>query len=117
MKALQARTKARVTYVDGKDAAAAAKAAAGADVAIVFATQWAAESLDAPSMALPDNQDALIAAVAGANKRTVVVLETGNPVTMPWLDNVGAVLAEVRRLDAGMISGTLRLRSIPSTLM
>ncbi len=93
MKALASRTKARLTYVDGKDAAAAAKAAASADVAIVFATQWAAESLDAPSMALPDNQDALIAAVAGANKRTVVVLETGNPVTMPWLNDVGAVLA------------------------
>ncbi|GGY60512.1 glycosyl hydrolase [Pseudoduganella albidiflava] len=93
MKALQARTKARVTYVDGKDTAAAAKAAASADIAIVFATQWAAESLDAPSMALPDNQDALISAVAGANQRTVVVLETGNPVTMPWLNKVGAVLA------------------------
>ncbi|HEX8602658.1 MAG TPA: glycoside hydrolase family 3 C-terminal domain-containing protein [Pseudoduganella sp.] len=93
MKALAARTKARVTYVDGKDAAAAAKAAAGADVAIVFATQWAAESLDAPSLSLPDNQDALVAAVAAANKRTVVVLETGGPVTMPWLGSVSAVLS------------------------
>ncbi|QGZ38606.1 beta-glucosidase [Pseudoduganella flava] len=93
LKSLAARTQARVTYHDGKDPAAAAKAAAAADVAIVFATQWMAESLDAPSLSLPDNQDALIAAVAGANKRTVVVLETGGPVTMPWLGNVNAVLA------------------------
>jgi beta-glucosidase len=92
MKALQARTKAKITYHDGKDVAAAAKAAAGADVVLVFAPQWTAESFDVPSLALPNNQDALIAAVAKANRRTVVVLETGGPVTMPWLADVAGVV-------------------------
>jgi len=63
-----------------------------ADVAIVFATKWASEGLDLPDLSLPDGQDALIAAVAAANPNTIVVLETGNPVTMPWLDNTAAVL-------------------------
>ncbi|WP_295989897.1 glycoside hydrolase family 3 protein [Rugamonas sp.] len=92
MRALAARSKARLTYIDGKDAAAAAALAAASDVAIVFATQWTAESIDADSLALPGGQDALIAAVARANARTVVVLETGGPVTMPWLDAAGAVV-------------------------
>ncbi len=92
MKGIAARTHAEVTYVDGKDLAAAAKAAAGADVVVVFATQWLAESLDAKDLALPNNQDALIDAVAKANPHTVVVLETGGPVLMPWADEVGAVV-------------------------
>jgi beta-glucosidase len=45
-----------------------------------------------PDLSLPNKQDALIAAVAAANPRTVVVLETGGPVTMPWLPKVAAVL-------------------------
>ncbi|AVR97519.1 beta-glucosidase family protein [Pseudoduganella armeniaca] len=93
LKALAARTQAEVTYHDGKDVAAAARLAAQSDVAIVFGTQWTAESLDVPSLALPDNQDALVDAVTSANRRTVVVLETGGPVTMPWLDQAAAVLA------------------------
>jgi beta-glucosidase len=92
MQALAARSKARLAYLDGKDIAAAATLAAASDVAIVFATQWTAESVDAPSLSLPDGQDELIAAVARASPRTVVVLETGGPVAMPWLANVGAVL-------------------------
>ncbi|MRW89981.1 glycosyl hydrolase [Duganella sp. FT80W] len=85
-------TKAKLSYNDGKDVAAAAKLAAGADVVIVFATQWMAESFDADDLNLPNQQDALIEAVAKANPKTVVVLQTGNPVVMPWLDKVGAVL-------------------------
>jgi beta-glucosidase len=92
MKALEARSKAKFTYHDGKDAAAAAKLAAASDVAIVFATQWTAESLDVPDLSLPNAQDALIAQVAAANKNTVVVLETGGPVKMPWIGAVGAVV-------------------------
>ncbi|WP_020652438.1 beta-glucosidase family protein [Massilia niastensis] len=92
MKALAARSKAQLTYHDGKDAAAAAKAASGADVVLVFATQWTAEGQDAPSLSLPNSQDALIAAVARANPRTVVVLQTGTPVTMPWIDSVAGVV-------------------------
>ena len=81
-----------VRYVDGSDPAAAAAAARDADLAIVFAWQWQTEAQDAETLALPDNQDALIAAVAGSNARTLVVLETGGPVLMPWLAKVPAVL-------------------------
>jgi beta-glucosidase len=82
---------ARIDYVDGSDPAAAAKLAKGADIAIVFGTQWATESIDVP-MRLDGEQDALIDAVAGANGRTVVVLETGGPVLMPWARKVAAIL-------------------------
>ncbi|GGB38118.1 glycosyl hydrolase [Sphingomonas metalli] len=83
---------AQVTFVDGRDRAAAAAAAKTAEVAIVFATQWAGEAFDVP-LALPDDQDALIAAVAGANRRTVVVLETGGAVLTPWRDRVAGIVA------------------------
>ena len=83
---------ARIDYIDGRDRAAAARLAREADVAIVFATQWAAESVDLPDMRLPDDQDLLIAAVAAANPRSVVVLQTNGPVELPWLDAVPAVL-------------------------
>ena len=48
--------------------------------------------MDLPNLSLPDNQDALIAAVAAANPRTIVVLETGTAVTMPWVDKVSGIL-------------------------
>lgn len=93
MRAIQAQApNAKVVYDDGTDPARAAKVAAQADVALVFANQWTGESIDAPSLALPDRQDDLIASVSGANQRTVVVLQTGGPVTMPWLAKVPAVL-------------------------
>ncbi|NJC32944.1 beta-glucosidase [Sphingomonas jejuensis] len=81
-----------VSYVDGSDPAAAAAAARDADLAVLFATQWRSEAQDIYSLALPDNQDALIDAVAAANRRTVVVMESGGPVLMPWIDRVPAVL-------------------------
>lgn len=93
LKALRAALpQATITYVDGHDPAAAAAAAKAADLAIVVATQWTTEAQDVPDIRLPDGQDALIAAVAGAQARTVVVLENGGPVLMPWLDRVPAVL-------------------------
>jgi beta-glucosidase len=82
---------ARVTFVDGADSAAAAAAARKADVAIVFATQWSSESIDVP-MALDGEQDKLIAAVAAANPKTVVVLETNAGVAMPWAGQVPAIV-------------------------
>ena len=82
---------ATVRYADGSDPAAAAALARDSDVVIVFATQWAGESFDV-AMALDGNQDALIGAVGTANPNTVVVLETGGPVAMPWIDQAGAVL-------------------------
>jgi beta-glucosidase len=83
---------AQVRYADGRDKTVAAKLAREAEVAIVFATQWAAESVDLPDMRLPDEQDALISAVAAANPRTAVVLETSGPVRLPWLEQVDATL-------------------------
>jgi len=82
---------ATISWQSGTDLAIAAAAAREADVAIVFSTQWTTESRDF-SITLPDEQDRLIAAVARANKRTVVVLETGGPVLMPWVDQVAGVL-------------------------
>ncbi len=81
-----------VHYYDGSYPAAAAAFAKQADVAIVFATQWMIEGEDVPDLTLPNGQDALIEAVAKANPHTIVVLETGGPVLMPWLDQVGAVM-------------------------
>ena len=81
-----------VKFDSGKEPAAAAALAKSSDVAIVFAHQWISEGMDLPDLSLPDNQDALIAAVAAANPRTIVVLETGTAVTMPWIDKVSGVL-------------------------
>jgi beta-glucosidase len=93
LKAIKSRAPhAKIFYHKGNNISAAAKLAATSDVVIVFANQWTAESIDAVSLSLPDNQDALISAIASANKNVVVVLQTGGPVTMPWLDNVSAVL-------------------------
>jgi beta-glucosidase len=82
-----------VRYASGTDVSAAAQLAALSDVAIVFATEYMSESVDAPTLSLPDRQDALIQAVAAANPHTMVVLETGGPVSMPWIDAVNGVFA------------------------
>jgi beta-glucosidase len=83
---------ANVTYRDGSIIAEAVDQAKKADVAIIFATKWSTEGKDQGDLTLPNGQDALIAAVVAANPRTIVVLETGNPVAMPWLDKVPAVI-------------------------
>jgi beta-glucosidase len=82
----------KVQFDSGADPASAAALAAKSDVAIVFAYEWMSEGTDLPNLSLPENQDGLIAQVAAANPRTVVVLETGTAVLMPWLDKVGGVL-------------------------
>jgi beta-glucosidase len=93
LKAVRAKVPgASVHFNSGSDPAAAAAAAKSADVAIVFAYQWESEGMDLDSLSLPEHQDELIAKVAAANPRTVVVLETGGPVTMPWVDQVGGIL-------------------------
>jgi beta-glucosidase len=93
LKAMRARAPGtKFTYRDGRYIADAVLAAKKADVAIVFATQWMTEGLDQPDLNLPYGQDALIAAVAEANPNTIVVLETGGPVLMPWLDRTAAVV-------------------------
>jgi len=66
-----------------------------ADTAIVFVGrngEWDTEGSDLVSIALPGRQDDLIRAVAAVNPRTIVVLQTGGPIEMPWLSDVAAVL-------------------------
>jgi beta-glucosidase len=83
---------AAVHYDPGVDIAAATRLAARSDVAIVFASQWTHEGADVPNLSLPGHQDELISGVAAANPHTIVVLETGDPVLMPWRGKVSAVL-------------------------
>jgi beta-glucosidase len=83
---------AKVEFNEGTDTAAAAKLAADSQIAIVFVNQPMREGMDAKTLSLPDNQDALVDAVAAANHRTIVVLETGGPVAMPWVDRVQGIV-------------------------
>ncbi len=82
----------KVEYADGTDSASAARLAHASDIGIVFVHQHTHEDADLPNLSLPDNQDELINQVAAANAHTVVVLENGDPVLMPWLNHVQAVL-------------------------
>ncbi|WP_445620047.1 beta-glucosidase [Kushneria sp. Sum13] len=81
-----------VTFSSGDDIDEAVRQARDSDVAVVFAQQWTSETMDMQSLALEDRQNDLIEAVAKANPRTVVVLETGGPVAMPWRDDVAAIV-------------------------
>jgi beta-glucosidase len=101
LKAIKERApNANVTFDAGVDPASAAAAAKGADVVLVFAYQWESEGMDLPSLSLPNyksgdkdvDQNAVIAAVTAANPHTVVVLETGSPVTMPWVDSAAGIV-------------------------
>ena len=92
LKAIRAKVPAaRVEYNEGTDLAGAAGLAKSTDLAIVFVSQPSSEGRD-PSLTLPGRQDQLISAVAAANPHTVVVLETGGPVLMPWIGQVNAAL-------------------------
>ena len=84
---------AKVEFNPGDDKGFAARLAKNADVAIVFVNQPMHEGMDARTLSLPDNQDALVSAIAEANPRTIVVLETGGPVSMPWVDKVAGIFA------------------------
>ncbi|MFC4594583.1 beta-glucosidase family protein [Sphingobium tyrosinilyticum] len=88
-KALPAAT---ISFQNGYSPEAAAAYAARADMVIAFATKWEGEGMDSGSLALPQGQDQLISALAAANPNLVVVLETGNAVTMPWLEKAKAVV-------------------------
>ena len=79
----------------------AAKSASTAVVVVSDDTQT--EAADRLSLALPSAQDELISAVAAANPHTVVVIQTGAPVTMPWLSSVSAVLDD---WYPGQVDGT-----------
>jgi beta-glucosidase len=71
---------------------AAVAAARQANVAVVFANDAQGEGMDRNTLELPGDQDQLIEAVAHANRDTIVVLNTGGPVLMPWLHDVAGVL-------------------------
>ena len=73
----------------------AVEAARGADVALAFVglnAEWDTEGMDRPGLDLPGRQNELVERVAAANPNTIVVIQSGCPVLMPWLDKVAAVV-------------------------
>lgn len=88
----------RIAYSNGRDRARAARLAKGAAAAIVIVGDRASEGVDKPCLGLNCGQfdqidrDALIEAVAEANPRTIVVLQTAGPVLTPWRERVAAIL-------------------------
>ena len=93
LKALRAKLpNTKIEFNPGTDPQSAAELARNSDLAIVFAYQWESEGMDVPSLALSGNQNDLIEQVAAANPHTIVVLESGTAVTMPWLDKVAGVV-------------------------
>ena len=93
LRAIRAKARgAEVQYDPGTDTGTAAALAKASDVAIVFVNQPAGEGDDVRNLSLPGEQNALVSAVAAANPHTIVVLESGGPMTMPWIDQVSAVL-------------------------
>jgi beta-glucosidase len=87
-----AMPEAEISFTSGDDLEAVETAAKNADVAIVFAYQWEAESFDLPTLDLAPEQNKLIESVASVNPRTIVVLETGSPATMTWAEKVQGIV-------------------------
>lgn len=84
--------KATLDFDPGYTPAEAALTAKRSDVVVVFGIRVEGEGFDMPDLSLPWGQDSVIDAVATANPNTIVVLETGNPVSMPWRDKVKAII-------------------------
>jgi beta-glucosidase len=92
LRALQARLpRADLRFADGGDQDAAVKLAADSEAVVLFVDQWTGEAHDA-RLELRNGQDDLVAAVAAANPHTIVVVESGGPILMPWAGKVAAVL-------------------------
>jgi beta-glucosidase len=70
----------------------AVNAARSSDAAVVFVSNFTSEGGDLSSIDLPGAQNQLISAVAAANPKTIVVVQTGSAVTMPWIDQTAGVL-------------------------
>ena len=87
-----AMPRASVKFASGEDLDQAAALAHASDIAIVFAYQWQSEGMDLQTLSLEDHQDEMIRRVSAANPHTVVVLETGTAVTMPWVNSVSSVV-------------------------
>ena len=107
---------ARVDFLPGDDVEAAVAAARIADAVVLVVDEWRSEGLDATGLGLPDGQEELVAALAAANPRTVVVVESGGPVALPWADQVPAVVAAFYPGSGGgpAIAGLLFGRVVPS---
>ena len=88
----KALPQAEFDFDPGYTPAEAALTAKRSDVVIVFGIRVEGEGFDSADLSLPWGQDAVIDAVASANANTIVVLETGNPVSMPWRDKVTAIV-------------------------
>jgi beta-glucosidase len=84
--------KAQVVFDQGGNMESAAEKAKMSDVAIVFVSQHTHEGNDLNTLQLQGNQNDLVAAVAAANPHTVVVVESGGPVAMPWANKVNSIL-------------------------
>jgi beta-glucosidase len=82
----------QVLYSDGSDLAEATDVARRAAIAIVFASAPESEGTDRTNLELPGNQNELISSVASANRNTIVVLNTGGAVLMPWINRVRDVI-------------------------
>src|SRR5262245_61527820 len=83
---------AQIDFDGGYTPAESALLARRSDVVIAFGIRVEGEAFDLPDLSLPWGQDAVIDVVATANPNTIVVLETGNPVSMPWRDKVKAIV-------------------------
>src|SRR5262249_49879706 len=83
---------AQIEFDPGQSPAEAALLARRSDIAIVFGIRVEGEGYDSADLTLPRGQDAVIDSVASVNQNTIVVLETGNPIAMPWRDRVKAIL-------------------------
>jgi len=93
LEALQAKLpNTKIVFDPGTDPKSAAALASKSDLAIVFAYQWESEGMDLASLSLSADQNALIEQVAAAKPHTIVVLESGTAVTMPWIDRVAGVV-------------------------
>jgi beta-glucosidase len=84
--------KAQIEFDGAYTPAESAQLARRVDVVIAFGVRVEGEAFDLPDLSLPWGQDAIIDAVATVNPNTIVVLETGNPVSMPWRDKVKAIV-------------------------
>jgi beta-glucosidase len=93
LKSMRARApQMNIAFDPGTELNSAASAAKAADVALVFVHQWESEGMDLESLALAGHQDVLVAKVAAANPHTIVVIESGGPVLMPWAGQVAGIV-------------------------
>lgn len=81
-----------IDFDSGANTADAVALAKRADVTIIYAIRHEGERFDSPDMSLPFGQDALIDAIASVSRNVIVVLQTGNPVAMPWREKVRAIV-------------------------